>query len=104
MILLHRLRAREEALFEDEFTALAQRRALDLHLLVGPRRYPGSWLPDLTEAHGLSDDDVLRRLVPDVVRRDAFRLRTAVVGPSGAPLASPGGRAGLAVHLERFGW
>ena len=104
VILLHRLRTREEALFEDEFTALARRRALDLHLLVGPRRQPGSWLPDLTEAHGLSDDDVLRRRVPDVVRRDAF-----VCGPPQwallvrRSLHQVGVPASL-VHLERFSW
>ncbi len=70
VILLHRSRTPKDALFQAEFAALARRRTL-LHLQVGPRRYPGSWLPDLAQARGLSDDEVLRQFVPDVVRRDA---------------------------------
>ncbi|HJU98823.1 MAG TPA: hypothetical protein VJ644_12680, partial [Jiangellaceae bacterium] len=104
VVLLHRCRTPEEALFRAEFAALAQRRALDLHLLVGPRRYPGSWLPNLTEARGLSDDEVLCRLVPDVVQRDVF-----VCGPPQwallvrRSLHRVGVPASL-VHLERFAW
>jgi predicted ferric reductase len=104
VILLHRVRTREEALFPAEFAALAECRALDLHLLVGPRRRPGSWLPDLTEARGLPDEEVLRGFVPDVVRRDAF-----VCGPPQwallvrRSLHRVGVPASL-VHLERFSW
>jgi len=104
VILLHRSRTREDALFQQEFAALAQRHALDLHLLVGPRRCSGSWLPDLAEARGLSDDEVLCSLVPDVVRRDTF-----VCGPPQwallvrRSLRRVGVPASL-VHLERFSW
>jgi predicted ferric reductase len=104
VILLHRARTPDEALFGAEFAALAQDRALTVHLLVGPRRSRGSWLPDLSQARGLSDDDVLRRLVPDVVRRDVF-----VCGPPQwallvhRSLHQVGVPASL-VHLERFSW
>ena len=104
VIVLHRSRTPEEALFPAEFADLAQRRRLTVNLLVGPRRCAGSWLPDLPQARGLSDDDVLRRLVPDVVRRDAF-----VCGPPQwallvhRSLHQVGVPTSL-VHLERFSW
>jgi predicted ferric reductase len=104
VILLHRARTPEEALFQAEFAALAQRRALTLELLVGARRSPRSWLPDLPQARGVSDDDVLRRLVPNVIQRDVF-----VCGPPQWALLvrrslDRVGVPGSLVHLERFSW
>ena len=61
-----------------------------------------SWLPQA--AAGLSDEDALRQLVPDVADRDVY-----VCGADGwmdaaerALLAV--GVPGDAIHLERFSW
>jgi predicted ferric reductase len=92
-----------DLILKDEIEALAAARGAQVFYAVGPRvgdRH--SWLPQA--ASGLSDEDALRQLVPDVADRDVY-----VCGADGwmdaaerALLAA--GVPGDAIHLERFSW
>lgn len=89
-------------MFVDEINALADRRGLHVVRLPGRRRGPTSWLGDGVPA--VSDQEVLRFLVPDIADRDVY-----VCGPGPwADLVIDSLRAnGVAlsdIHSETFGW
>jgi len=100
-VLLYRARKETELVFRSEFEQLAASRGVRVEYLFGPRA-PGRWLP--AGAPQLTDEALLRRLLPDVASYDVFvcgptpwmtAVRTSVV------------RAGVPadhVHLERFDW
>ena len=101
--LVYRASHEGDLILKDEIEALADARGAQVFYAVGPRvgdRH--SWLPQA--AAGLSDEDALRQLVPDVADRDVY-----VCGADGwmdaaerALLAV--GVPGDAIHLERFSW
>ncbi|MCW2756876.1 MAG: oxidoreductase, partial [Nocardioidaceae bacterium] len=98
-ILLHRVS--EPGLFADELGSLASRRGIELVVLAGARRTRFSWLPSGIEG---DDDEVLRRLVPDLADRDVW-----VCGPDGwadsvVRAARSSGVRKRDVWRERFGW
>ncbi len=103
VVLLHRVRSTSEAVFRDEFAELSRRTGLRVVHLTGPRAagrtsfLPASW-------SAAPDGEALRRLVPDVARRDVY-----VCGPDDWARAAraaasearvPAGR----LHEERFSW
>jgi predicted ferric reductase len=99
-VLLYRFTDRP--LFEDELAVLARERGLQLILLPGHHRSPGSWL-----GHGLGGVDDLTALtswVPDVAERDVY-----VCGPEGwaedvRRTAEAAGLPADRFHVESFGW
>ena len=99
-ILLYRFTDRP--LFEAEVHRLAERRGLQVVMLPGHRRAPGSWLGTGTGA--ASDVAALRWWVPDIADRDVY-----VCGPE--PWADDVWRAAASLgvpperfHVESFGW
>ena len=99
-VLLYRYTA--QPLFEEELSALAARRGLQIMWLPGHRRQPASWLGN---GMGTSTDlAALAHWVPDIADRDVY-----VCGPQ--PWAEDVRRtvqaAGLPAdnfHVESFGW
>lgn len=93
LVLLYRGSRDEDLVLLPELEAIAARRGLGLHLLVGPRGGPGQ---DPLRA------DSLRRLVPDLVRREVY-----LCGPAGMTETARRElrRAGVSrhrIHTEAF--
>jgi ferredoxin-NADP reductase len=101
--LIYRARSEPDLVFRRELDAMSHERGVDVHYLVGHRaRSRASWLPDSAAAE--SDEMVLRRLVPDIVRRDVF-----ICGPNDWMEAAAAAARNLGVpeeqiHEERFTW
>lgn len=100
-VLLYRARNESEVVFRSELEGLAQSRGVRVEYLFGPR-VTGRWLPGT--APGVSDEKLLRRLLPDVASYDVF-----LCGPTPwmATVEVSVLRAGVPaeqVHLERFDW
>jgi predicted ferric reductase len=101
-VLIYRASRATDLAFRGEIEALAARRGVRIHFLLGPRARPGSWVP--RDAAQLSDVEVLGRLSPEIASHDVY-----VCGPepwADAALAAVQG-AGVAtdrVHHERFSW
>ena len=100
VVVVHRVRSLDEAVFRDEFNDLAATRGLRTVLVPGPRD-GNSWAPIGSPGDGATS---LRHLVPDIAEREVF-----VCGPDAwmnAALAAareagvPAGR----MHAERFAW
>jgi len=72
--LLYRVADSERVLFGTELAALAERHAITVEILAGPRRAPTSWLPEGAVGTGA---EVLLGLVPDLLERDVL-----VCGPA----------------------
>ena len=70
VVLVHRARTAGDLLFRDELAALALKRGITIHHVLGDRRTPGN-------AHLLSREH-LRSLVPDIASRDVY-----LCGPAG---------------------
>jgi predicted ferric reductase len=101
--LIYRARSEPDLVFRRELDELALARGVEVHYLVGHRaRSRASWLPESAAAE--SDETVLRRLVPDIARRDVF-----ICGPSDWMQAAADAARNLGVpeeqvHEERFTW
>jgi predicted ferric reductase len=99
-VLLHRFSDRP--LFDQEFAVLAQERGLQVIMLPGHRRAPGSWLG---AGIGPSDDlTALTYWVPDIAERDVY-----VCGPDewAEDVRRTTDAAGLPterLHVESFRW
>jgi predicted ferric reductase len=104
--LIYRARSDADLTFRAELDTLAERRGARVVYLTGPRavRTDGSpsWLPD--SLRHLSDEEALRRLVPELAEHDVFicgpddwtdAARTAVVRVGVPPEH---------IHEERFAW
>jgi ferredoxin-NADP reductase len=100
--LVYRASTPADLAFRAEIEALAARRGVHIHYLVGPRANRPSWAP--RDASHVSDVDLLRWLSPQVASHDVF-----VCGPdewADAALAAARG-AGVddeRLHYERFSW
>ncbi|WP_410675424.1 ferric reductase-like transmembrane domain-containing protein [Amycolatopsis sp. cmx-4-68] len=102
-VLLYRARNESQLLFRRELDALAARRGIRVHYLLGRRvRGRASWLP--AQYGAAADETILQYLVPDIAEHDVY-----VCGPDAwteAVIASACG-AGVPrphIHSERFGW
>ncbi|MCW2600899.1 MAG: oxidoreductase [Frankiales bacterium] len=101
--LIYRARSEPDVIFRNELDELGRTRGITVHYLTGPR-IPGrgSWLP---HSHARwRDNDVLRRLVPDLTSRDVF-----VCGPDAwmeavSKAALDAGLPAGQLHQERFTW
>ncbi len=69
VVVLQRAGNLAQAIFADEFTALARRPGVQVIPLIGPRAAGSEWLPGPNPARGA---DILCRLVPDVATREAY--------------------------------
>ena len=102
-VLFQRAATPADVLFGQELQDLAMRRGIRIHYLLGRRsRDRESWLPARYAA--APDEQVLRRLVPDIADRDLY-----VCGPDAwtAAVVETARRADVPadrVHTERFGW
>ena len=96
--LLYRVRDRAEALFRAELDLIGRGAGVRVVYLDGPRSTSGSWLPA-----GCAPD-ALRRIVPDVARREAFLCGPpawmAAVRADLRAASLPAGR----IHSEEFAW
>ena len=101
--LLYRARSEAELLFRRELEMLAERRGARVVYLLGPRVPDrSSWLP-APQAHR-SDDEALRRLVPDIEEHDVY-----VCGPDAwtdavLEAARWAHVPAEQIHTERFTW
>ncbi|MFC7277691.1 ferric reductase-like transmembrane domain-containing protein [Paractinoplanes rhizophilus] len=96
--LLYRVRDRAEAVFRAELDLIGRRAGVRVVYLDGPRSTSGSWLPA-----GYAPD-ALRRIVPDVARREAFLCGPpAWMAAVRADLRAAGLPAGR-IHSEEFAW
>jgi predicted ferric reductase len=99
-ILLYRARTAADLALRGELDAIAYRRGVRVHYLIGPRGEHGSWLP---RGHGTGEHSLLR-MVPDIATHDVF-----ICGPDDWMKAavSSARRAGVPdeqIHLEHFSW
>jgi predicted ferric reductase len=100
--LVYRFTREDQAVFVEELRDIAGRRGVELHLMVGSRRAPDSWLPA-----GFAPGDEerwLRHHFPDLAERDVFvcgppKWNTAVK----KALHSAGARR-RNVRSEEFSW
>jgi predicted ferric reductase len=100
-VLLYRYSG-DRPLFDRELQLLAQERGLDVVLLPGHRRAPGSWLG--SGIGPASDLTALTHWVPDIAERDVY-----VCGPEAwaGDVRRTTEAAGLPTdrfHVESFGW
>ncbi len=102
-VLLYRARNEGQLLLRRELDALAARRGILVHYLLGRRvRGRASWLP--AQYGAAADETILQYLVPDIAEHDVY-----VCGPDAwteAVITSARG-AGVPrphIHSERFGW
>jgi predicted ferric reductase len=99
-VLLYRFADRP--LFEAEFAALAAERGLQVVLLPGSRRAPGSWLGDFV---GPVDDlTALRRWVPDIADRDVWICGPEAWAEDVRRTTEAAGLPAARCHVESFGW
>lgn len=100
VVVLHRVRSLDEAVFRAEFEDLERALGLRAVLVPGPRSGQ-SWAPASAGADGVA---ALREIVPDVAERDVF-----VCGPDAWLSAALDAARGAGVpdhrlHAERFTW
>jgi predicted ferric reductase len=101
VVVVHRVRSLDEAVFRGELEQLERSRGLRAVLAVGPRAGNGSWAPVGAGADGVA---ALRSVVPDVAEREVY-----VCGPDAWMDAAldAARRAGVPeqrLHAERFSW
>jgi predicted ferric reductase len=94
LALIYRVVREEDALFLSELRAIAEQRRVSIHLLVGDHREP--------QGRRLLSPENLRRLIPDLARRDVY-----LCGPDGMAAATAASlrRVGVPrkqIHVERF--
>ncbi len=100
VVVVHRVRSPDDAVFHAEFEHLARSHGLRTVLLPGPRA-GASWAPARWGADGA---EALRAVVPDVAEREVY-----VCGPTDWMDAAIDAvrRAGVLdqrIHAERFAW
>ena len=101
--LVYRAHAEPDLVFRAELEALATRRGVTVHYLLGPRMHGrASWLPE--SARRWRDAYAVERLVPDLLRTDVF-----VCGPDPwmdavAAACTAAGLPPEQLHQERFTW
>jgi predicted ferric reductase len=101
--LVYRASHEADLVLRSEIEALAEARSARVFYAIGPRiEGRHSWLPQA--AAGLSDEDALRQLVPDIADHDVYLCGADgwVEAAERAVLAA--GVPRDAVHLERFSW
>ncbi|MCW2777793.1 MAG: oxidoreductase [Frankiales bacterium] len=101
VVVVHRVRSLDEAVFRGELEHLEQTRGLRAVLVPGPRASDDSWAPVGSGTDGAA---ALRALVPDVADRDVF-----VCGPdpwmdAALSAARQAGVPADRLHAERFTW
>ncbi|MFF1819670.1 ferric reductase-like transmembrane domain-containing protein [Kribbella sp. NPDC058245] len=102
-VLVYRAHDLDDLVFRAELDQLAHRRGITVHYLLGRRiRNRQSWLPE--SAAAWSDEDALRKLIPDISLYDVY-----VCGPDPwmDAVVAAAGRSGLPsnqLHQERFSW
>jgi predicted ferric reductase len=100
-VLLYRARSEQELVFRSELERLAASRGVRIEYLLGPRT-PGRWLP--SAAPRVSDEALLRRLLPDVSSYDVFLCGPNTWMETVHASVLRAGVPGDQVHLERFDW
>jgi predicted ferric reductase len=102
-VLVYRAHDADDLVFRDELDQLARLRGITVHYVLGPRiRERQSWLP--VDAAAWTDEDAMRRFVPDIRRYDVY-----VCGPDQWMDAVCAAATGLGLppnqlHQERFSW
>lgn len=101
VVIVHRVRAREDAVLADELRDLAAARGARLVLIEG-HRIPdrASWLP--RQAAHLTDAQALREVVPDVAQRDVFLCGSAGWIEAAETACREAGVPNAQVHTENF--
>lgn len=99
--LIYRFHDQDQLVFGGELQELADRRGVQLVLLIGPRRSDWSWLPAGT---GLDDAAALHELVPDVSDRDVFLCGPSDWVTAAHRAARAAGVAARDLHTEDFSW
>lgn len=99
--MIYRFHDQDQLVFGGELQELADRRGVQLVLLIGPRRSDGSWLPAGT---GLDDAAALHELVPDVSDRDVFLCGPSDWVTAAHRAARAAGVAARDLHTEDFSW
>jgi predicted ferric reductase len=101
--LVYRAHSTEDLVLKDEIEALAAARGARVFYALGPR-IPGrhSWLPH--HAAGLSDEDALRDLVPDIDQHEVYLCGSPVWMDAARVAALTAGVPADAIHEERFSW
>ncbi|HKN54461.1 MAG TPA: oxidoreductase, partial [Amycolatopsis sp.] len=102
-VLLYRAGSAADLLFRQELEAIAAGRGVRLTYLHGRRaRGRVSWLP--ARHAGASDEQVLRRLVPDIAEHDVYVCGPGEWTASVVAAARAAGVPASRVHTESFAW
>jgi len=92
----------ERPMFEQELSALARARGLQVVLLPGHRRAPDSWLG--AGVPPVDDVTALTAWVPDIAERDVFVCGPDAWADDVRRTTSAAGVPADRVHVESFGW
>lgn len=101
VVVVHRVRSLDEAVFRAEFQWLARTRGLRTLLVPGPRGGDDAWAP---AAAGRDQVAALRSLVPDVAEREVFVCGHDAWMDAALVAARAAGVPDARLHAERFSW
>jgi len=100
VVVVHRVRTRNEAVFQTEFEDLAVTRGLRTVLVPGPRDGT-SWAPIGSPGNG---GTALRHLVPDIAEREVFVCGPDAWMDAALTAAQQAGVPVERLHAEHFAW
>jgi len=106
VVVVHRVRTPEDAVFHAEFEHLARSRGLRAILLPGPRA-GASWAPAGIGTGGTDSADgaaALRAVVPDVAEREVYVCGPDTWMDAAIDAARRAGVPEQRLHAERFAW
>ena len=101
--LVYRAHGAADRVLKHEIEAVAAAKGARVFYALGPR-IPGrhSWLP--LNAAGLSDEDALRELVPDIDQHDVYLCGSPAWMDAARTAVLDAGVPAEAIHEERFSW
>lgn len=94
VVLIYRVLHDSDIVFREELEALASRRHFKIHYVVGDHRDPKN--------RDLLSPDHLRRMVPDLARRDVYLCGPPAMVDTLEPNIRAAGVSSAHIHVERF--
>ena len=101
--IIYRVRDKEDAALLTELQEISTSRGFNLHILEGNRRSNSSWLPSSTNT-GLSDEQALLELVPNIAKAEIYICGPAKFTDQVIASLTELGTPKEQIHAEEFAW